>query len=125
MSTINIKFPFNDSVKGFFLDMTEDDNAAIKSNLMHLLMTAKGERYYLPQFGTDLRKHIFEPNDSITQSEIKQSINEDIKTYLPNLTVTDVKVKKKDNSDYATEITIQYIINEGAFEKNDYLIINY
>jgi hypothetical protein len=34
---ININYPFKDSKKGFFLDLTEQDNQAIKADLLHLL----------------------------------------------------------------------------------------
>ncbi len=35
---INIQYPFRDSLKGFFLELTETDRSAIKSNLMHLIL---------------------------------------------------------------------------------------
>jgi len=41
---INIAYPFMDSPKGFFLDLTSTDSKAIKSDLMHLILTRKGER---------------------------------------------------------------------------------
>ena len=59
-SFINIKFPFKDSEKGLFIDMTQQNKRAIKSDLMHLLLTNKGERLYQPEFGTDLKKYLFE-----------------------------------------------------------------
>jgi hypothetical protein len=51
---ININYPFKDSPKGFFLDLTETDNKAIKADLLHLLLTRKGQRLYNPEFGTRL-----------------------------------------------------------------------
>ena len=41
-----------------------------KDNLKNLILTRKGERLYMPDFGTNLLKFIFEPNDITTQSEI-------------------------------------------------------
>ena len=64
---INIDFPFSDSPKGYYFKLNDNDRDAIKSDLLHLLLTNKGERLYMPDFGSDLRKYIFEPNDSITQ----------------------------------------------------------
>ena len=72
--TININFPFQDSSKGYYLDMTETSRDAVRSNLLHLLLTNKGERLYLPDFGSDLKKYIFEPNDKITRDEVKQAV---------------------------------------------------
>ena len=71
---ININFPFKDSSKGFYLDITETSKDAIRSDLLHLLLTNKGERLYLPDFGSDLRKYIFEPNDKKTHADIKNKI---------------------------------------------------
>ena len=61
---ININYPFKDSPKGFFLDLNSDDASAIKADLMHLVLTRKGQRLYNPDFGTDLLKFIFEPQNS-------------------------------------------------------------
>ena len=121
--TINIKFPFKDSVKGFFLGMNEDDASAIKADLMHLLLTTKGERYYLPDFGTNLKKYLFEPNDSITHSEIRQELNETIKKYIPNLLITSIDIYHKENSEYIASSRLDYVISEGVFENADFVII--
>ena len=82
---ININYPFKDSKKGFFLDLTEDDNQAIKADLLHLILTRRGQRLYNPEFGTDLLRFIFEPNDSLTQEGIKDEIRTVVKRFLPNL----------------------------------------
>ena len=79
---ININFPFKDSDKGFYLDITETSKEAIRSDLLHILLTNKGERLYLPDFGSDLRKFIFEPNDKLTHNDIKDNLNETIKKYI-------------------------------------------
>lgn len=123
--SINIKFPFQDSVKGFFMDMSEDDSSAIKNDLIHLLLTEKGERYYLPNFGTNLRKYIFEPNDSITYADMKQELNDTIKEYLPNLNITQILVQNKENSEYAATVRLDYVITEGVFETKDYVLLEF
>ncbi len=84
---INIDFPFKDSDKGFYLNINQTDRDAIRADLLHLLLTNKGERLYLPDFGSDLKRYIFEPNDSITHSEIRDNLNETISKYIPNLVV--------------------------------------
>ena len=56
---INIAFPFqDDNVKNYFLKMNNDGKQAIKSDLIHLLLTTPGDRLYLPEFGADLRRYI-------------------------------------------------------------------
>ena len=35
--SININFPFKDSLKGFYLDLNTNSNNAVKADLAHLL----------------------------------------------------------------------------------------
>lgn len=121
---ININFPFKDSNKGFFLDLNDEDSSAIKADLMHLILTRKGERLYMPDFGTDLLKFIFQPSDSKTLSEIKEEINNVVKKYLPNLRVNEVLVEHVTGFEYAATVTIDYTVTDDVFEQNDTLIIN-
>lgn len=121
---ININFPFKESDKGFFLDLNDNDKAAIKADLMHLILTRKGERLYLPEFGTNLLQYIFEPNDSVTQSEIKTEISDTVKKYLPNLVINEVIVDQSDASEYAATVRIDYTVTDDAFQATDFVLIN-
>ncbi len=121
---ININFPFKDSNQGFFLDLNNTDNQAIKADLLHLLLTRKGQRLYLPDFGTDLLKYIFEPEDGITFEAIKTDISNEIQRYLPNLQMNDLVVEQSPDSEYAVVVTLQYTITDGVFETSDILTIN-
>lgn len=117
---INIKYPFKDSKKGFYLDVNEDDKGAIKSDLMHLILTRRGQRLYLPDFGTELLRFIFEPNDSLTLEGIREEIKKVTKIYLPNLTLKDITIEPSPESEYSAVVTIDYVINDGEiFEIND------
>lgn len=121
---INITYPFKDSEKGFFLDLTSTDAKAIKSDLMHLILTRKGERLYNPEFGSDLLKFIFEPNDGRTLSEIKLDIQNTVKRYIPNLNVDNVSVEQSEESEYSVSVRIDYTITDDVFKEVDFIIIN-
>lgn len=121
---ININYPFKDSAKGFFLDLTTTDSKAIKSDLMHLILTRKGERLYNPEFGSDLLKFIFEPNDNKTLSDIKLDIQTTVKKYIPNLDVDDITVDISDESEYVASVQVNYTITDGVFTETDFVIIN-
>jgi hypothetical protein len=41
---INIDFPFKDSPDGFFFNLNSTDTDAVRADLLHLLLTNKGER---------------------------------------------------------------------------------
>jgi phage baseplate assembly protein W len=121
---ININYPFRNSPKGFFLDLTTTDNQAIKSDLMHLILTRKGQRLYNPDFGTNLLQFIFEPNDDLTFSSIKQEITDVVKRYLPNLQINEISVTESTESEYAAVLRIDYSITDDVFTTTDFIIIN-
>ena len=118
---INIAFPFKESNRGDFILLNNDDNKAIKSDLMHLILTRKGERLYLPDFGTNLLKFIYEPNDSLTRNDIKNEITDTVKKYLPNLQINEVSVEPSENNLYHAQVRIDYTVTEGVFPEKEYL----
>jgi phage baseplate assembly protein W len=120
---INIAFPFKESDRGDFLQLNNSDKHAIKADLMHLILTRKGERLYLPDFGTDLLKYIFELNDVTTQNNIKKDITETVKKYLPNLQINEVLVEENERSEHGVTIRIDYIVTDGVFKETDFVII--
>lgn len=91
MNTINIKFPIEDDTEKMrFFKTNGVTKDALVSNLMLLLLTQKGERYYNPDFGTNIIKYIFEPKDNTTQADIEREIKQTVKDYIPELTITNV-----------------------------------
>jgi phage baseplate assembly protein W len=64
--TYGITFPFTDSFNGQYLDLTDYAKEEVRTDLVHLLLTRKGSRYYLPDFGTRLMEFIFDPLDGPT-----------------------------------------------------------
>lgn len=121
---INISYPFKDSKKGFFLDLTSDDNEAIKSDLLHLILTRRGQRFYNPEFGTNLLQFIFEPNDELTLTSIKTEITEVVGKYLPQVKFDEITIEESEESEYAVVLTLQYTVTEGSFSINEIVTIN-
>ena len=118
---INIQFPFQDDPDGKFLKMNQDAKRAIKADLVHLLLTNKGERLYLPDFGANLRQYLFEPNDEISANAIRNEINNAIKTFIPNLNVTQLTVTKSENNEYAVVVRIDYLVTISALQSADFV----
>ncbi len=121
---ININYPFKDSPKGFFLDLNQDDNSAIKADLLHLLLTRKGQRLYNPDFGTDLLRYIFEPEDNLTLNDIKTELSTSVKKYIPNLSIDNLTVEQSIENEYAAVATISYTVTDNVFSTQDTIIIN-
>jgi phage baseplate assembly protein W len=116
---INIQFPFQDDPDGKFLKMNDDVKLAIKADLLHLLLTNKGERLYMPDFGANLRQYLFEQNDNISYDAIKNEINDAVRKYIPNLTVNAITPAESEDSIHAVVIKIEYTVTTGAFQSND------
>lgn len=64
----------------------------IKNNLRQLLLTNRGERVMLPDFGTNLREYLMEPMDQALFSQIKEEILESIYKYARNVNVTRLQI---------------------------------
>ena len=58
--TYGISFPFRQSNVGDYLLLTQQSDEEIRTDLLHLILTRKGSRYYLPDFGTRIYEFIFE-----------------------------------------------------------------
>lgn len=126
---INIAFPFrDDTLKNYFLQMNKNSYDAIKSDLLHLLLTTPGERLYLPDFGTNLRQYLFEPNDNQVRDDIKTEIQTAVNKYIPNLTITTLTVDKPQSdfgskAEHTAVVRIDYVVTEGALNKVDFITI--
>lgn len=146
--TYGVNFPFRDSLDGYYLDLSNTNDQEIRSSLVHLLLTRKGTRYYLPDFGTRLYEFIFEPMDGPTFSEIESEIRESVSQFIPNLTITNIsvtdasqdeldkgsyinsnderefRVSNIGNLEHTVKIKIDFIINDDVFDRSDFVIIN-
>ena len=146
--TYGINFPFRDSFVGKYLDTSDTKSEEIRSNLIHLLLTRKGTRYFLPDFGTRLYEYIFEPLDGPTFSDIESEIRDSVEKYIPNLlitniSITDASLEDEDKGTYINQygekeftvpniaqlehtakVRIDYRNTNNAFNSSDFVIIN-
>ena len=120
----NIDFPFKDSKKGYYFELNQTDRDAIRADLLHLLLTNKGDRLYLPDFGSDLKKYIFEPNDSITHEQIRDNLNDTIKLYIPNLIINDISFRNDDIEELII-VELTYTVTEGTFTSTDTITLTF
>lgn len=134
MRGINIKFPINDDIVGgtlFKLNKTTKD--ALTSNLLLLLLTEKGERYYMPNYGTNLLRYVFEPGDDITLNDIRDDLNESVSTYMPNIKINDVSFNWFDQKnqqnvvDGAEQLNLKiiFVYTEDAFSETGEIEITF
>lgn len=97
--TYGIKFPFRESIDGKYLSLTDTVAQEIRTDLLHLILTRKGSRYYLPDFGTRIYEFIFEPMDGPTFDAIKSDIKVAVDKFIPNLQINDISIKPYSEED--------------------------
>ena len=90
---------------------------AIRNNLINYLLTNTTERYLNNDFGANLRQFIFEQITSDNINDLKDTVQQLISSYFPN-----IKVDKLDILQYpdTNEINIQIyytIINTGITDQ--------
>lgn len=132
MNFINIKFPLDDDVdKNKAFRMNSVTKEALSSNLLLLLLTKKGERYYLPNYGTNLIQYLFEPKDNLTITEIEAELKETVKTFIPEVTITNVQIFNEfdDNNVEIKEnelrVHIDFTYTEDTFIEKGRLELNF
>jgi len=150
--TYGVNFPFVDSLKGDYISLSQTPDQEIRSSLLHLLLTRKGSRYYLPDFGSRLYEFIFEPFDGITFEAVKDDIRDNVSKYIPNLVINDIivlpydeyesqysevgsvnyenlgngvyKIAGRGTEEYTAKVRIDFTITDNAFQTRDFIIIN-
>ena len=91
--TYGVDFPFDTSPKGDSLKMTEYVSEEVRASLLHLLLTRKGSRYYLPDFGTRLYEFLFDPLDVVSFDIIEDDIRSAVNKYIPNLVLNKITIE--------------------------------
>lgn len=64
---------------------------AIHQNFKNLLLTAKGERVMIPDFGVGLRSYLFRNFAPSTFEEIRSEINRQVAIYMPFIDVVEIE----------------------------------
>ena len=85
------------------------DASAIKQAIVNLLLTNKGERLMNPEYGSDIRRYLFEPLDYGTSALVKQNIVTTIGRFEPRISVQEI-VSRPDFENNGFEITMTYSI---------------
>ena len=119
-----IKYPFTISKQdGFFVDLNSDLKDKVASEIAHVILTQKGTRLKMPDFGTDLIKYIFEPSDTLEWNTVESEIRRAVGQYVSNATIQSVEVKRDESEDHSIYLDIMYAIKKGNKEENNRAVI--
>ena len=83
---------------------------AISRSVRNIILTTPGEKFFDPDFGSNVSKLLFENVDDITASQIQEEIEFSINNYEPRVKLINVEViADNDNASFDTIITYEVI----------------
>lgn len=86
-----LAFPLGSREAGGFFSKSSGINM-IKDAVEQLLLTERGERLMLPNYGCNLRRYLFQPLDQTTFSSIKREIQISFRNYIVGATIQKIGV---------------------------------
>jgi phage baseplate assembly protein W len=112
---IGINVLFNNGTNVF--NTTTTTKEQVKSNLINYILTDKGERFFDPLFGGNLRASLFQPDTDF--DSVADRLEQEIYAYVPNIIIRSIVIKKLSDNN-AINIVLSYSINN----QDDDLVIN-
>lgn len=114
---IGINVLFNNGTNVFNQTFTTKDQ--VKSNLINYILTDKGERFFDPTFGGNLRASLFEQDDNTTFDSVAARLENEIYRYVPNIKIKNINIKKQPDNNL-----VNIVINYSIYKQEDTLVLN-
>ena len=112
-----IRYPFTlENNDELYMDLNMTREESLKSRLLHVIFTPKGQRLRNPDFGTDLIKYIHEPADDTTFERLRNDITQQVYKYVPDVVFRDISIYNDDRSENGKIVIIHYAIKRGNEE---------
>jgi phage baseplate assembly protein W len=104
-------------------DVTTFSNEyAIINSVKNLIFTQHFERPFQPELGSNLRRMLFEPVDSITAAQIEREITEVVSNFEPRANISKVIAKPNpDQNGYGIEVEFFLVNNPNPVSINFFL----
>lgn len=100
---IGISLPFNS--EGVFT-LTYNTKDQIRYNLINFLLTNKGERIFNPDFGSDIKRYLFD--SEINLKSLEKTLTDDIEGYIPQIRIDNIFINRTNNN--YININIKYTV---------------
>ena len=121
---LGIRYPFtSQDFQNFYIDLNSSLKGKVKSQIMHVIFTPKGQRLRNPEFGTDLIKYIFDPNDTATWESVKNEIKDSVSRWVNNVNLNDIQIVKNVDDDLEIFVRVDYTINIGNNSTDDSMVV--
>lgn len=99
------------------VEMTSE-NENIKQCLDNLLSTNLGERLHLPDYGSQLKRLIFQKLDGNLLNQIRSTISRAIVHYEPRIILEEIEIDDSQGTEGLVNVTIHYIIRDTNTRNN-------
>jgi phage baseplate assembly protein W len=114
-SDIDDLFGLNPVTKDVIADINDQ---AIRTSMMGLILTNKGERPFLPLVGSNIKNYLFENANGSTRFDIARDITETLNNFEPRVSVINVEVNDEDIDNNRFKVKIYYkIVTDTENEK--------
>ena len=119
----DIKYPFtNDGTEKYEFDLNSSVKDRVTSDILHVIFTPKRQRLRKPEFGTDLIKYIFEPNDSVSWDGVKKEIMDSVSRWVKGVTINDIEVLSSEEGNQVF-VRIDYGVRSGNSSYNNSIVV--
>jgi phage baseplate assembly protein W len=102
---IGVSLPFNGPAGPF--NKTYSTKDQVKSNLINLLLTNRGERIFNPEFGSDLKRVLFEGITDDLTSTVQNIISTSISIFIPEIESSKAIVSSNQDNN-SISVTVYY-----------------
>jgi phage baseplate assembly protein W len=110
---VGISLPIQIGNTAFNQNFTNVDE--VKTNILSLLLTKKGERVMQPELGSGLQELLFEQNDDELAQRIEDEITNTLSMWLPFVNIDQINVEQSNyNKDTNTvKVSLTFSINNN------------
>jgi len=109
-----LRYPFtNDNTDNVYMDTNDSYAEGIKSQVVHVILTPRGQKLRDPDFGTSLIDYIFGPKDTNTLGQVKNEITTQLGRYVPAVQFKDISVYSDEQEDNGIIVSISYTLKIG------------
>ena len=111
-TAIGITLPLQRGKTGYFeQSFTAIDQ--VKSNLINLLLTRRGERPFQPEFGSELHSLIFTQMDEEYDAAVQNAVQRSIAQWMPFLLIVEMEVTRDDDRN-RTLVKVTFAISSNT-----------
>ena len=115
-TALGIVLPIKRGKTGYF-EQAFDVITQVKSNLINLILTRKGERVFQSDFGTDLHTLVFTQMDDEYDKNVKNSVASAVRKWMPFINIVEqVVIRDEDKNNTLLEITFSLSTNSDITE---------